>query len=69
MKHATRKENILDTLSSHQDLFEALQIRHTIWAADTADPDTQNLHLDILDCLRQMKEKYAVLLEKYQKQT
>jgi hypothetical protein len=60
-----RQEIKIENLKTQLDLLESLQIRHEVWADQLADPEIDNIHLEIISLVKQTKQKILSLLEKY----
>jgi hypothetical protein len=69
MSRVKKEEMKLEGLQIQYDLLDALQARHRIWAEDSQDPDIESVHLEIIELIRQTREKYALLLSRYSKQS
>lgn len=54
-----RKELKKDSLHAQLEFLSALQSRHRVWANDADDPTVTGLHLEILDLIRQLREKLS----------
>ena len=65
MSSVTKEEMKSEGLQIQYDLLEALQARHKMWAEDSQDPDIESVHLEIIELIRQTRQKYAVLLARY----
>lgn len=65
MSPRTPQEIKLDSLVAQLNLFEALQVSHEVWVANTDDPETEHLHHEIIELIERLREKYAFLLDKY----
>ena len=65
MVRRTPKQVLLDYLAAQLNLFEHLQGRHDVLASNTNDPEIECLHYQIIDLLGQLREKYNLLLDKY----
>ena len=63
-KHSQR-EKILQSLQLHLDFFDAAARRHQLWIKQGSDPETEKVHLEILGLLRQTREEYLTLMERY----
>jgi len=65
MVRRTPKQVILDNLAAQLNLFKHIQESHDVLASTTIDPDFECLHYQIIDLLGQLREKYTILLNKY----
>ncbi len=65
MFRRNRQNIILDSLRAHLIFFDAAIERHGHWISEMTDPEVENLHLEIIGLIRQTREKYEVLVDKY----
>lgn len=61
----TPQEIKLDSLAAQLNLFDALQVSHEVWAANTDNPETEHLHREIIELIDRLREKYTILFDKY----
>ena len=65
MDNRKRHEIKLNSLAAHIEYLDAVAERHRMWANDVPDHEIENLHLEIIGLIRQTREKYIALLDKY----
>ncbi len=53
----------MESLAAQPELNEAIQTRHRIWAKDADNANVKIAHLEIIEMIRQTREKYALLIE------
>ena len=65
MFRRNKQEVILKSLLNHLDFFDAAVQRHEHWVNELSDTELESLHLEIIGLIRQTREKYRNLVDKY----
>ncbi len=60
-----REEIKMTSLLTQLDFFDALRNRHLRWAQDVDNPEIVQLHLEIINLILKITDKYRILLDLY----
>jgi len=56
-----------DSLEAEHDYLHLLRNRHLEWMNNTNDPEIHRMHREIIDSIKQMIDRFEILLEALQR--